>query len=46
MKGGIAYVDYFSQTELKERKIDNVKIVKEYPDVFPEELLDYLLIVK
>lgn len=33
------YFAYFSQTNPKERKIDNIEIVKEYPDVFPDELI-------
>lgn len=37
-KGGIEYVAYLSQTELEECIIDNIKIVKEYPDVFSDEL--------
>lgn len=35
MKGeGVAYVAYFPQMKTKKRKIDNIMIVQEYPDVF------------
>lgn len=37
-KGGIEYVAYLSLTEMEECRIDNIKIVKEYPDVFSDEL--------
>jgi len=37
-KGGMAYVAYVALTDSKKAELKDVAIVREYPDVFPDEL--------
>ena len=37
-KGGITYLAYITEPKTMKREIHDVEVVKEYSDVFPDEL--------